>query len=316
MATNAERTTIAPNPRRAPPVAVSVSAMHETMFSADGTSYDGVRVTGIVPTIPDVVYEVWAKPTDGGNESWQHIGSGRTLPLYVRDPKILATVASVTIALVIASALGVSVGPEGSTQTTLTFTTGSLPEDVTGLTAVVDTGQVLFAWTALDSAINPDVLGYEIRAGTTGWSSATFVGFVCPVLRNWFLIPRSQATGTGFYIKARTRLGAYSATPGSATLSAVGAACADAESMVEPSEQQIPAGLREATITTVCAYATAPFFTFGSANPSTAPQSKRTVLYNSSNYVQNGNLTWSFTLRASARAPAAGAWYAHLQGGG
>lgn len=312
MATNAERTTTAPNPRRAPPVAVSVSAQHETMFSPDGTSYDGLRVSGIVPTVPDVVYEVWAKPTAGGHESWQHIGTGRTLPIYVRDPKVLATTASVTIALVIASALGVNVGPEGSTQATLTFGTGSLPEDVTGFTAVIEGGQVLFKWTRIDADINPDVLGYEIRAGTTGWSSATLVGFVCPVLRDWFSVPRSKATGTAFYIKARTRLGAYSSAVGSATLSAAGATCIDNDSMVGYQEVTIVGGASTVTVTTKCPYpGGAPYITV-TGSTSTGRQ----LSFNTSGYSVNGDLTYSFTLRASARAPAAGSWTVHVHEAG
>lgn len=304
------RTLTVPNPQAAPGVAHSIALSESANVNPDGTVVHGVWLDGVVPTTPDTYYEAWVKITGDETDDWVHAGTTRSLPMLVQSPLFMKG-GAYTVALVICSWLGRTVGPEGSTSATITLAgTGMLPSDVTGFSVTVENGQLLFSWTAVSSDLNPDVVGYEIRAGSTGWSSATVVGCFAPRCRPWALVPRSKAAGTSFYIKAQTRLGDYSSGVATATLSSASATCIDNDSTVGYQEVTIVGGARTVTVTTRCPYAAAPYLT------ATASVNGRSLALTTYTYAQNPDLTWTCTLRASANAPAAGSWTVHVHEAG
>src|SRR3990167_9021615 len=170
------RTLTTPNPRNAPPECVGVTVEESATPNPDGTVLWGANVTALAPTYYDVDrYEVYARPSGGEVGDWHLVGWGRTFAILCQSQLFVKSQAY-DFALVGVSILGATVGPDGVTAVALTFAgTGLPPNDVAGFAAAADQGGVRFSWTGVNEDTNPDVLGFEIRAGATGWLSATKV---------------------------------------------------------------------------------------------------------------------------------------------
>lgn len=304
--TEGRRDQPAPDKRAVPPPVHEMSAVEETRWGYDGSRFLGLWVTGVAATAFKGVFEVWIQPDDAlTTDRWEHIASSATLPIFASSPFIIDG-QGYRVALVTRSRWGNSAGPEGSPSATVTIAGGNeRPPAVTGFTASVDRGDVLFDWTPIieqqDYANRRDILKYEIRAGT-GWQSATEVGVFGPVNRRWGRAPRSKATGTTFLIKAITRSEVESEdAPASATITAAEGACADAASPVATQEVSIPSAATSVTVTTICPYSAAPRVQFTPGDDvASLPIVDRVTMS------QNGDNTWSFTLYATATAPTAG----------
>ncbi len=218
-----------PDPRRVPPPVNSVAATPDVQNNPDGHSTIGIAVSWVAPTYyGKVPVDVWYQTADGGTNEWQYAGRTRSSPYLIRGND-LSLNQEYRVAVATVSPMEVTIGPENSPSDTVTLTEGSQqPPDVSGFTVVDYGDQLLFQWTPVDSDVYPYVMGYEIRHGSTGWSSATFV--TKAGLRNtpWWPVPRPLAPGTTFYIKAVSYAEVYSASPGSATLSSADEASVDA----------------------------------------------------------------------------------------
>jgi hypothetical protein len=262
-------------------------------------------VSAETPTVPDVgEYAVHVQHTDANADDWWHAGNTRKLPFIVRDPRLVEG-QSYRFTVVARSTLGSGIAPAAAPSATVTLNgNGLVPEDVTGFTAITDEGWILFAWTALGHDANADVVGYEIRAGATGWLSATFVAFKSGLGSTWIAVPRSRATGTSFYCKARTTTDVYSAAVASATLSAANATEADNTSPVGYQDVTVLAGATTVTVTTRATYTATPFIVC--EHRQTGATALGIYKHHVYGFSVNGDNTYSFTLKISDAAPTGG----------
>ena len=299
----------APVPRRVPAQPHTVGLVEEERIQPDGTIHHGILVSAEFPTALHGVYQfsIWVRHVGGAAEDWNEIVTTKHLPILIRDPRFAADT-SWRVAVLGVSAEGRSVEPEGGVNAEITLDgKGRQPPDVSGFGAKIHHGSVLFDWTPL-SAGWTDVLGYEIRSGTTGWLSATHVIKVATANRRHTPVPRPVCPGSTFYIKALTRTEYYSENEGTTTLTAAEAAGVDAHSPVDPQEVTVTAGSKTVTVTTVAPYDSTPFLTGSSS--SAAGQLPR---FHS--FVQNGDLTWSCTMKISDAAATGGeTFHVHAAG--
>lgn len=282
----------------------TIAVREQRAFGPDGSTLWGAIVEGILPTFYDVGWiDVYARFQGAATGDWMHVGRGRQFPLTVRHDIFRFRDEAIEVTAALVSVLGATLGPDGSPSVVVTLANGSdlspdvLPPDVSGFVVDPVMGGVLFTWTPITD--RPDVLGYEIRAGATGWLSATVVTACAPVNCPCIWVPRSRATGTSFYIKAKTRSEIYSNAVATATLTAAEGACLDAESAVGYQEVTIAAGGTSVSVTTVCPYTNAPYLVAGSS-------SARGLTFGWGTWAQNGDNTWTATLYASAVAPTGG----------
>lgn len=304
------RTRTVPNPRRSAPLVHLVNVQQARGFRIDGSRGADLIVDAVVPTYYGVQhYEVYARIQGGITGDWVCLGKCRRFPMYVSHPIAQLIGETLDISVVLRSAFGPSQGPDGGTSTTITIArTGPTPADVTGFTAAPEAGGILFTWTPIDGTERPDVAGYEIRAGSTGWSSATLVGAIAPVNAPMLWVPRSQAPGTSFYIKAKTKTEIYSASPATATITSAQGDCLDNESMLGYQEVTVTAGASSATVTTVCPYDAAPY-------PVGGPSADVAFKPSFGTWSQNGDDTWSATMYIPYTSPSGGTLVMLHEGG-
>lgn len=302
-----------PDPKKVPPKVTNVGVSVDYNVQRDGSTSTDLLVSWVPPTYYgmitcDIWYQV-ASNNDTGN--WQFAGRSRRSPFRVVNEGILPG-ETYTVAVATVSPFEVTVGPENSAQkqVTLLSEAGPQPPDVAGF-SVTDYGPyLLFEWTAVNSDTYPYVMGYEIRAGSTGWSSATFVGKAAPRNTPWFLVPRSKASGTSFYVKAVSFAERYSANPGTATLAAADATSVDAASPgVYYQEITIGAGVQSVTLTTAGQFSSAPFLGVAGS------VSGFDGALDGSSLSQNGDGTWSGTFYGYDIGEAGGSTITVLEAG-
>lgn len=284
-----------------PPVH-SVTLTNEERYTVDGTRMCGVRVDAIPSTYFDGIYEVWwraSSPNAQAKEAeWQHIATGRTFPIHVNDPAWWSQDDGlvVDIAVVTVTSFGNTIGPDGSPQASITMPVGGegevLPPDVADFDAEIHQGNVYFSWTPVNPQVS-DVMKYEIRSGSTGWSSGSFVAAVGPRNRRRHPVPRPNAPGSTFMIKAVTYSEVYSKNEDTATLTAIEQQEADEVNTGACQEVTIPAGSSTVTVTTRAPWSGAPCV-------STTASDGSIQFFGVESFSQNGDGTWSFTLMASS----------------
>jgi len=300
-----------PDPRKVPPPVSNVGANESFHTLPDGTTLFGIDVTWIAPTYyGNVTVDVWYQLSGEGTAAWMYAGRTRRSPFKIQGAD-LTPGQTFVVAVCTVSAVEMTIGPDASPQATVTLAQGSLqPPDITGFT-VIDYGpDLLFQWTPVNSDAYPYVMGYEIRAGATGWSSATFVAKA--PLRNtpWWPVPRPLAPGTSFYLKAVSYAEVYSATPASASLAAEDATSVDAASTgTYYQEATIAAGTQSVTYTSKGQFASAPYFGIA------ASVAGYGGTFDGTTFSQNGDGTWSATLYGDDVAPAGGATILALEAG-
>ena len=294
-----------PNIRGIPPDISRLAVRDDIAAWPDGTVRSGILVTFQKPTYYDIAgCDIWYRPSLDATDptAWTYSGRTRDTSHKIASD-LLEAATSYEVAVCPVSLLGASKAPTAAVRATITFNgIGGIPNDIAGFDVATDKGDVYFTWTA--NLIHTDIAGYEIRAGATGWLSATVVGVFGPRTRNFAKVPRVRATGTSFYIKAITTTLVYSSAVGTATLTAAEGTELDNTSVVGYQDVTVLAGATTVVVTTKATYTAEPFITVEQK------QSGATALgiykHHIYNFVLNGDSTYSFTLKISDTAPTGG----------
>ncbi len=299
-----------PDIRKAPPPVTSVSALEVLGHQPDGTADYGILVTWVDPTYYGVTaVDIWYQDSSAGTAEWMYAGRSKRSPFHVLP---LGMVAGETyrIAVATVSALEATDGPDDSPQTTITLRgEDPKPPTVAGF-AVADLGaSLLFSWTPVSSDLS-FVMGYELRYGSTGWTSATAIGKVGPRNTPFWPVPRHLAPGTSFYLKAVSYAEVYSATVSTATLAAADETSVDAASPgTYYQEVDVTAGNQSQTVTTKGQFSAAPILTVA-GNVAGLDGS-----FDGTTFAQNGDGTWSATAYLDDPAPTGGGLLGVIEAG-
>jgi hypothetical protein len=302
-----DRTQQVPDLRKVPPSVTDLVVVEAGESEIDGSVLGGIRVFFVPPVWwGEVHFDIWAKHGDLTGFVW--VGRTRATGGRILHPFLLAG-NTYTIAVCSVSVSGASIEPDGAPQATLTLTgqPDPVPADVTGFSVQSDGPFLRFAWDALP---NPDlnVSHFRIQAGAA-WVGGALVALVAPAGARQIAVPRAQAPGAVFAIKAVTRTGIESSAPAVAYLTSTEQTCIDAERQVVPREVTIPGGASSVVVTTICPYDTAPFITAMGTNGLTAWADPLT-------FAQDGTTKlWSFTLHVDdIAAPGGEGVYIHEAG--
>lgn len=296
-----------PDLRKVPPSVTGLVVGESGETDADGGVPGGVRVFFTPPEWwGELRFDVWAKHAD--LTGFVFLGSTRASGTRFTHP-FLQIGFTYTIAVCSVSVSGASIVPESAPQAVVVLSgqADPIPDDVTGFSVVTDGPFVRFAWAAVPNPLR-HIQHLRIQVGAV-WGVGAVVALVAPAGAVRIAVPRAQAPGNVFAIKAITGTGRESLVAALAYLTSTAVACVDVDVPVAPREVTIPAGFSSVVVTTLCPYDTPPFVTAMGTNGLTAWADPTTFVQNSVTKL------WSFMLYVDdIAAPGGEGVYLHEAG--
>jgi hypothetical protein len=157
-----------------PPDVTEVALDEDTFILRDGTALSDIAVSFAIPDDRSFIkhFNIYYDIDNSG--VWRFAGN---TPVTRYKIKSLPNTHSVKVKVTTVSKFDLESSGVVSDDFTLTGKSAP-PSDVSSLTAVqneYNRAEIVLSWPALDVVANPDVRGYEVRVGDSGWDAATKV---------------------------------------------------------------------------------------------------------------------------------------------